>query len=72
MKKITVIQNLGNDYEQETIFMSDCFPMAIHHAEVFAKRNGLKLIRSPKKIRELFHSGYRVACSSNEKIFYAI
>lgn len=72
MKKVVVIQNFGIDCELETVFSSDVMPMAIHFAESWAKRSGLKLIKSPAKIAQTFPFCHRVAVSKDEKVFYAV
>lgn len=72
MKRIIVVQNLSDYEELETVFHDDCFPMAIHFAEVFAARKGMRLVRSPKKIAQMFPACHRVACSPNEKVFYLV
>ncbi len=72
MKKVIVIQNVGIDEELETVFSSDVMPMAIHFAESWAKRNGLKLVKSPAKIAQLFPVCHRVAVDKSEKVFYAV
>ena len=68
-KTVRVIRQSG-DYDLETHFTSDCFPMAIHFAESWAKRNGYKLVKSPKKIAELFPLCHQVAVNDDEKVFY--
>lgn len=69
-KKVIVIRDLGM-YEEEVIFTADTFPMAKYFAEKWAKRGGYKLIRSAKKIAELYPACHRVACNETEVIFYA-
>jgi hypothetical protein len=72
MNQVTVVRNLSEDEEQEVIFRSDTLPMCKHFADVWAKRNGYKLVKSPAKIAQLFPACHRVACSKNEVIFYAV
>jgi len=72
MKKVTIIYNLPNNWEEEFIFRDDCFPMAKHFADVWAKHNNFKLVKSPKKIAELFPGCHRVACNQDEVVFYAV
>lgn len=68
MKTVRVIKQDG-EWDNETHFTSDTFPMAIHFAESWAKRNGYKLVKSAKKIAELF-ACHQVACNRDEKVFY--
>ena len=71
MKTVIVIRNINENEELEARFESDVMPMAKYFADCWAKRNGYRLIKSPRKIAELFPC-HRIAVSKSEVIFYAV
>ena len=70
IKEVIVVKDHMYDCE-EIVFTADTMPMAKHFADVWAKRNGYKLVKSPAKIAELFPT-HLVSSHKNQVIFYAI
>jgi hypothetical protein len=68
-----VIRNINQNEEEETTFSSVFgFPMCIHHAEVWAKGHGYKLIRSAKAIQAHSPNGWREPVDRYDKIYYCV
>ena len=64
---------LNNDEEDVIDFTGKSgLPMEIHHAEVWSKNNGYKLVRSPAKIDKFFPDCHQEAIDDHMKIYYAI
>ena len=70
-KFVRIIEELGDCEEIEHSFESNTLPMAKHHAESWARRNGLKVIKSPAKIAAMFNP-HREPVNRNEVIWYIV